>query len=94
MRPNLIPYSFITKNLRKQYHRKRTARTWQQWLGDYQNVILFTLGIAFVLLILYLKHHDKMKQIRIEQQTMHNTHQLDVIAQSNVIGPPVGSYGV
>ena len=86
MRPNLIPYSFITKNMRKQYHRKRAERTWQQWLGDYQNVLVFVLGVAFVLLILYLKHQDKMRQV-------HNTQmQQQVLAPTDVIQQPGISY--
>lgn len=94
MRPNLIPYSFITKNLRKQYHRKRATRSWQQWLGDYQNVLLFALGVAFVFLILYLKYQDKMRQVRIDQHNMHIIQKLDVLAPSNVIGQANGSDGM
>jgi hypothetical protein len=94
MRPNLIPYSFITKNLRKQYHRKRTARTWQQWLDDYHSVMLFALGIAFVLLILYLKYQDKMRQVRIDQPIAQYTHNLGNLVHSNVNGQPTVSYGL
>jgi hypothetical protein len=94
MRPNLIPYSFITKNLRKQYHRKRTTRTWQQLLDDYHSVMLFALGIAFVLLILYLKYQDKMRQVRIDQHTTQYTQHLDNLVHINVNGQPTVSYGV
>lgn len=59
MQPNLIPHTFTAKNLRKRYHRRCAERTWNQWLNDYQNALQFVAGLAFVLLILYLRYRDK-----------------------------------
>ena len=64
MRPNLIPHTFVAKNMRKRYHRRCAERTWQQWLVDYQNVLLFMVGLMFVLTILYIRHTDKQTRIR------------------------------
>ena len=74
MRPNLIPHTFIAKNMRKRYHRRCTERTWCQWLVDYQNALLFVVGLMFVLLILYIRYRDKANRTRAVKKTHPHTH--------------------
>lgn len=62
MRPNLIPHTFTARHMRKQYHLRRTQRTWVQCAQEHQNIIVFVVGCLFVLWILYLKYTEKKKQ--------------------------------
>ena len=61
MRPNLIPHSFITKNMRKQYHKRKTQRTWTQYVQEYQSYLLLGCGVLMITFILYIKYMDKLQ---------------------------------
>ena len=61
MRPNLIPHSFITKNMRKQYHKRKTQRTWAQYINEYQSFLLLGCGVLMIIFVLYIKYTDKMQ---------------------------------
>ena len=61
MRPNLIPYSFITKNMRKQYYKRKAQRSWIDFAKEYHSVLLLSGGILMLVFILYIKYTDKMK---------------------------------
>lgn len=62
LRPNLIPHTFTARHMRKQYHLRRTQRTWMQCAQAHQNIIVFLIGCLFVLWILYLKYTDKKQK--------------------------------
>lgn len=62
MRPNLIPHTFTSRHMRKQYHLRRTQRTWVQYAQEHQNSVVFVVGCSFVLWILYLKYTEKNRQ--------------------------------
>ena len=61
MRPNLIPHSFITKNMRKQYHKRQSQRTWFDFAQEYHSMLLLGFGVLMIALILYIKYTDKLK---------------------------------
>ena len=62
MRPSLIPHHFITKTIRKKYHKKRSQRTWQQFMHENSSYIGLCIGVLFILFILYIKYSDKRKK--------------------------------
>ena len=62
MRPSLIPHTFITKHIRKQYHKKRGERTWIQFCNVYNSYLWLLAGIVFLLCILYIKYIEKKKK--------------------------------
>ena len=61
MRPNLIPQSFITKNMRKKYYKRQAQRTWRQYIQEYQSLILLGSGVLMIAFILYIKYTDKLR---------------------------------
>jgi len=61
MRPNLIPHSFITKNMRKQYHKRLAQRTWMQFVQEYQSLLLLGCSVLMIAFILYIKYTDKLR---------------------------------
>jgi hypothetical protein len=62
MRPSLIPHTFITRNIRKKYHKKRAERTWSQYGVEYSSYGWLLSGFLFIIFILYLKYTEKNKQ--------------------------------
>lgn len=62
MRPSLIPHHFITKTIRKKYHKKRSQRTWQQFIHENSSYIGLCVGILFIFFILYIKYTEKKRK--------------------------------
>ena len=62
MRPSLIPHSFITKNIRKKYHKKRSSRSWGQYYNEYSSYLWLLTGFLFILFILYIKYVEKQRK--------------------------------
>ena len=75
MQPNLIPHSFVAKNMRKRYHLRRKQRSWLQYVSDYQYIVMLVGAVFFVFLILYIKYQDKQREQR-EQREQNDQHEL------------------
>ena len=93
MQPNLIPHSFVAKNMRKRYHLRRKQRSWLQCVSDYQYIVMLVGAVFFVFLILYIKYQDKQSKQSKQSKQHEQNEQHELRNHTNhFVSPTMHSY--